>query len=152
MTRVFKLLLPLLLISASVGFILYRGMSSTAEVGAEELGVMTGAEAQYDTKTIPDDIYYTQPVESVLFSHQTHAVDAQLQCNVCHTKIFQMQAYNVESQPDFNMDGLAQGKYCGSCHSSSGVAFASDTQCARCHRGVKGLERAEESGSAQAIQ
>ena len=55
-----------------------------------------------------------------------------------------MKAQNSESQPDFNMKGLEAGKYCGACHTSgNNLAFSSDTQCARCHPGVKGLERVE---------
>jgi len=81
-------------------------------------------------------------VKSVIFSHKTHAVDAGYKCNTCHDSLFQMKAKNVEGKPDFNMEGLADGKYCGTCHSSkNNVAFSSDTQCARCHVGVKGLEK-----------
>jgi len=137
------LFLPLVLL-ISVGVILYRGMSFAQEIKAgTEVNIAYGApysnaaSAQY---RVPADIFYTQPVKSVIFSHQTHAVRLGIGCNACHTSLFQMKANNAESQPDFNMKGLAAGKYCGSCHSAkSNVAFSSDTQCARCHAGVKGL-------------
>ena len=148
------ILLPVLLATLAVGFVLYKSPGY-----AEDVSVTTGAESEYrnpdtseniDVKnggaqgSVPVDIYYTKSVESVIFSHQTHAVDNGFKCNTCHTGIFEMKAKNVESKPDFNMKGLAEGKYCGTCHSSkNNVAFASDTQCARCHRGVKGLEREE---------
>jgi c(7)-type cytochrome triheme protein len=151
------IVLPVLLISLAVGVVVYRGPSS-----AEENNVMTGAQSVYQDpgaagenygaggakSTIPKDILYTRTVKSVVFSHQTHAADLEYKCNVCHSGLFQMKAKTVESQPDFNMKGLSEGKYCGSCHSSkNNVAFSSDTQCARCHVGVKGLEKEEERNS-----
>lgn len=147
------IVLPVLLISLAVGFVLYLGPSS-----AEETSVMTGAESVYQDpgaakSTIPQDILYTRTVKSVVFSHQTHASDLEYKCNVCHSGLFQMKAKTVESQPDFNMKGLAEGKYCGTCHSSkNNVAFSSDTQCARCHIGVKGLEKEEEQQLDQEVQ
>jgi len=148
------ILLPVLLATLAVGFVLYKSPGY-----AEDVSVTDGAQSVYhnpDTgdnvsvksggaqSSVPKDIYYTKTVESVIFSHQTHAVDTGLECKTCHTKIFEMKAKNVESKADFNMQGLAEGKYCGTCHNSKmNVAFGSDTQCARCHRGVKGLEEAE---------
>ncbi|HTZ19163.1 MAG TPA: c(7)-type cytochrome triheme domain-containing protein [Dissulfurispiraceae bacterium] len=86
------------------------------------------------------EIVYTKPVKAVLFSHKSHAAMG-LDCNACHDKIFQMAALSAESQPDFNMKGLYDKKYCGSCHAKDGMAFASDTQCARCHIGTKGFDK-----------
>ena len=142
MKRLILLLLPVLLVSMAVGIILYKDQGS-----AEGIGVDTG-NAAGNAYGVPGDIYYTQPVESVVFSHQTHAVELGFKCGTCHSAIFQMKAQAVESKPDFNMKGLASGKYCGSCHNSGNrAAFPSDDQCARCHRGVKGLEEAGESGA-----
>lgn len=157
------ILLPVLLAASAVGFILYRGMTS-----AEALSVSSGAEGNYagaagdsygsaagdgygaGAAQVPADIFYTRAVKSVVFSHQTHAVRLKFSCDTCHTKIFQMQAGHAESQGDFDMQGLAAGKYCGSCHSFSGqAAFAVDSQCARCHRGVKGWEREAQSDGSQ---
>lgn len=137
------ILIPVLLVTAAVGFLLYRGPSFAEEVSVTDGGSSKG-------QNIPQDIFYTKSVKSVVFSHQTHAVDLGFKCDTCHTSVFQMKAHYVETQPDFNMEGLADGKYCGSCHSSSNkAAFSSDTQCARCHRGVKGLERAAEANYIQ---
>jgi c(7)-type cytochrome triheme protein len=52
-----------------------------------------------------------------------------------------MQALAVEKKQDFTMKSLYQGKYCGACHDGK-AAFASNSQCARCHGGVKGFEAA----------
>ncbi|HIJ60373.1 MAG TPA: hypothetical protein HPP56_07170 [Nitrospirae bacterium] len=79
------------------------------------------------------DILYTKPVKSVLFSHQTHS---KISCDKCHSGLFEMKALSAQNNPDFNMDALYKGKYCGACHNGK-VAFASNTQCARCHGGVK---------------
>lgn len=157
------ILVPVMFATVAVGFILYRTTNS-----AEALSVSSGAETNYwhaaagksyegnnasQTPAVPDDILYSQSVKSVVFSHQTHAVELELKCDSCHTSLFKMEAGNAESQPDFNMQGLADGKYCGSCHSSDGHgAFAADTQCARCHQGVKGWERAAEADGIQSSQ
>jgi c(7)-type cytochrome triheme protein len=144
------LFVPVLLIAIAVGVILYSGVVEvddvTVEGGLKWLDPTTLAAAQ--EYGLPDDIFYTEPVEAVVFSHATHAGDVEFSCSTCHDGLFEMEAKSVQSQPDFNMAGLAEGKYCGTCHSSSNeVAFASDTQCARCHVGVTGLERAVSGNS-----
>jgi c(7)-type cytochrome triheme protein len=87
------------------------------------------------------EIIYSKPVKAVLFSHKSHAAMG-LDCNACHDKLFQMEALSAQNKPDFNMKGLYDKKYCGSCHAKDGMAFASDTQCARCHIGTKGFNKA----------
>jgi len=87
------------------------------------------------------EIIYSKPVKSVLFSHKSHAAIG-LDCNACHDKIFQMEALSAQSKPDFNMKGLYDKKYCGACHVKDGMAFPSDSQCARCHIGTKGFSKA----------
>ena len=87
------------------------------------------------------EIMYSKPVKSALFSHKSHAAMG-LDCNACHEKIFQMEALSAQNKPDFNMKGLYDKKYCGTCHAKDGMAFASDTQCARCHIGTKGFNKA----------
>jgi len=82
------------------------------------------------------EIYYTKPLKSVLFSHKLHADELGLSCDMCHFKLFDMQALAAQENPDFTMDSLYKGKYCGACHDGK-MAFASNTQCARCHGGVK---------------
>jgi len=83
------------------------------------------------------DVLYSKPVKSVLFSHDLHAVEMGFGCESCHDGLFEMASLAAEGKPDFNMQGLYDGKYCGGCHNGE-MAFASDTQCARCHIGVKG--------------
>jgi c(7)-type cytochrome triheme protein len=87
------------------------------------------------------DIIYTQPLKSVTFSHKVHVDEKKIGCEQCHAKLFDMQALAVQKKPDFTMKSLYQGKYCGACHDGK-AAFASNTQCARCHNGVKGFEAA----------
>ncbi len=93
----------------------------------------------------PGDIIYTYPVKAVIFSHHSHVKKASIQCDTCHPAIFTTKALAVENYPDFNMEALYSGKYCGTCH-NGGYAFSSDSQCARCHIGVKGYHKAEGSG------
>lgn len=151
-----KIVLPVLLATLAVGFlILHRdtgiaeGLSqeATAQESAEEgtAGVSDGSE-----DGIPPDICYSGKIDSVVFSHQKHVVELGYECATCHTDIFQMDAKSVESQPDFDMSGLNAGKYCGSCHSStSEVAFSTESNCAWCHRGVKGTEQVESTGEGE---
>jgi|SRR5208283_4229411 len=82
------------------------------------------------------DILYTKPVKSVLFSHNLHVEKEKLGCDMCHMKLFEMKALAAQSKEDFTMGALYKGKYCGACHNGK-AAFASNTQCARCHGGVK---------------
>lgn len=140
-----KILLPVLMVSIAVGFIvIYRDLSLANEVeqataAIEELSVSAGSEP-----TVPGDICYTDKIDSVVFSHQKHAIELGFECTTCHSDIFQMDAYTVAQKEDFDMSGINDGKYCGTCHSSeSQVAFSADSECARCHRGVKGAERME---------
>ncbi len=86
------------------------------------------------------DVVYTEPVEAVLFSHKVHVEDMGFDCDACHDSLFGMSSLEAQKNADFNMQGLYDGKYCGGCHTEGG-AFAADTQCARCHIGVKGLKR-----------
>ncbi len=90
------------------------------------------------------DIVYAKPVKGVIFSHKAHVDDLGLSCNMCHDKLFQMDALNAQKNDDFTMKSLYSGKYCGACHDGK-TAFASNTQCARCHIGVKGYDKAQKA-------
>ena len=79
-------------------------------------------------------ILYTQPIESVIFRHQDHAQKG-TSCITCHSGLFEMEALHAQKNKDFTMASLYKGKYCGACHNGK-KAFASDTQCARCHLGT----------------
>lgn len=152
----FKILLPVLLAALAVGFlVLHRDMGvaeglsqeATAQESSEAgtVSVSDGSEAD-----VPPDICYSGKVDSVVFSHQKHVMDLGYECSTCHTNIFQMEAKSVESQPDFDMSGLNAGKYCGSCHSStSDVAFSTESNCAWCHRGVRGMEQDQSTGEGE---
>ena len=92
------------------------------------------------------DIIYSVPLKAVLFSHKIHVEDLEMDCDNCHDDIFEM----VPSEGEINKDRVFfEGKYCGSCHDGS-TAFSADTQCARCHIGVKGYNRlmGKETGEA----
>ncbi|RJQ42578.1 MAG: hypothetical protein C4534_09905 [Gaiellales bacterium] len=138
----------------AVGFILHRGAGiAEGQDPIADLDVTSGAAsdnygaagevygATSDALGVPDDIYFTKPVDAVVFSHDTHVTDMGFKCDSCHSGLFEMKALSSQGEPDFDMAGLAEGKYCGACHSGEPqMAFASDTQCARCHVGVKGIE------------
>jgi c(7)-type cytochrome triheme protein len=86
------------------------------------------------------DVLYTKPVKAVLFSHQAHVEDMGMGCDMCHPALFGMVSLQVQESNDFTMLSFSDGKYCGACHDGS-WAFDSDSQCARCHVGVKGLRK-----------
>lgn len=88
------------------------------------------------------EIIYTKPLPAVLFSHTNHVREAGLECASCHDEIFPMEALAAQEKNDFTMDSLYKGKYCGACHDGD-MAFAANSQCARCHIGVKGLARSQ---------
>ena len=93
------------------------------------------------------DIIYSIPLKSVLFSHKIHVEDLEMDCDTCHDDIFEMVPSTGEKnkgrvffEGKYCMKALNEGKYCGSCHDGS-TAFSADSQCARCHIGVKGYNR-----------
>lgn len=93
------------------------------------------------------DVIYTVPVKSVIFSHAAHVEEMGMGCDMCHPDTFEMSNLAAQEYDDFTMQAMKDGKYCGACHNGS-WAFASDSQCARCHIGVKGynaLTRVDES-------
>ena len=96
----------------------------------------------YDEDTYGPEapIVWTKPVKAVIFSHKTHTMDAELDCESCHDDLFVMEAGAAEEEDDFNMESLYDGNYCGACHDGD-TAFASDTRCTACHIGVRGYAR-----------
>ncbi len=96
---------------------------------------------EYDEDTYGPEapIVFDKPVKGVDFSHKVHTMDAGLECDSCHDEIFQMEAGAAESAGDYNMKSLYEAKYCGACHDGD-TAFASNTQCASCHKDVAAIE------------
>ncbi len=86
-------------------------------------------------------IMFTKPVMAVVFEHKTHVGDNGLECDSCHDDVFEMETGVAESNDDFTMKSLYEGKYCGVCHDGD-MAFASNTRCTVCHIGVKGYNKA----------
>jgi c(7)-type cytochrome triheme protein len=94
----------------------------------------------------PEMVVFNHPVKAVVFGHKEH-VEMGLDCASCHDKAFEMRKGASEEHPQqFNMKALYAGKYCGVCHNGN-IAFASNTRCASCHIGVKGLDRMLAAGS-----
>ncbi len=88
----------------------------------------------------PNPIVFEKPVKAVLFDHPKHTREFGLACTDCHESLFKMKIGSSEEQPDFNMEAIYKGKYCGACHDGT-MAFAADTKCTKCHIGVKGYNR-----------
>jgi c(7)-type cytochrome triheme protein len=88
----------------------------------------------------PQTIVFEQPVKTVVFDHSKHTEVFGIACSKCHESLFKMKKGESEKQPDFKMDSIYQGKYCGACHNGSS-AFNAKTRCTLCHIGKQGLER-----------
>lgn len=119
--KIFKILLLSLVILSGLYFFMTNSLLAE-QAGSEDL------------------IIYTKPVKAVSFNHKAHSEDYGISCNICHDKLFQMEALNVEKKDDFNHKSFSKGKYCGACHDGK-KGFAMDKQCTRCHIGVKGLNK-----------
>jgi len=124
-------------------FAIFLGLSSIAYV-SESKNVEGANDSQQGVVYFESEeaggpeIVYAKPVKGVLFSHKYHVKELGMPCESCHSGIFEMQALKAQENPDFVMDSLYKGKYCGACHNGQ-AAFASNTKCATCHIGVKGL-------------
>lgn len=79
----------------------------------------------------PKTIVFEQPVKAVLFDHGKHAEELRVACGRCHESLFKMKRGETEKQPDFTMEAMYQGKYCGACHDRA-------TRCGLCHIGAQG--------------
>jgi c(7)-type cytochrome triheme protein len=88
----------------------------------------------------PQTIVFEQPVKTVVFDHSKHTEVFGIACSRCHENLFKMKKGESEKLPDFKMDSIYQGKYCGACHNGSS-AFNAKTRCTLCHIGKQGLER-----------
>lgn len=84
-------------------------------------------------------IVFTKPVKAVVFEHKNHIAQG-LDCDSCHSGLFEMATGTAEANEDFTMASLYKGKYCGACHDGN-TAFASNTRCTVCHIGVKGFNK-----------
>jgi c(7)-type cytochrome triheme protein len=91
------------------------------------------AEEAYDADKYgpKEPIVWTTPTKAT-FTHQTHTMDAGLECDACHDKIFAMEQGSAEKAGDFSMKSFKEKKYCGSCHDGN-TAFNASTQCGSCH-------------------
>jgi len=112
--------------------------------------------------TPSDDIVYEGRSEAVVFSHKAHVDGFGLECDSCHSNLFEVKAYSGQKKGDFTMRSLEEGKYCGACHDGTKAFSVSDfEQCDRCHVGkdktvvtgkpVKGPKAAIELGNGDSI-
>jgi len=70
------------------------------------------------------------PMGKVTFDGTIHA-DKGLECNACHTEIFQMKKGSTE----ITMAAMNKGENCGTCHNGTQAFASSDTaNCKNCHK------------------
>lgn len=94
-------------------------------------GIIKPADSlQPDAPPVPPlDLNIIIPVKSdfvnnVIFRHSSHLY--WLDCSNCHPALFVM----ARGQNNMNMQGIAQGKWCGHCHGKVSFPLA---DCKRCH-------------------
>lgn len=74
--------------------------------------------------------YAGGPMGKVVFDGKAHA-DKGLQCNDCHTKIFQMKKGSTK----ITMATMNNGENCGTCHNGDKAFKSSDPKnCTTCHK------------------
>ncbi len=78
--------------------------------------IVTGGEIQY---------------KSSYFSHESH-VGMGFGCQDCHIEPFAFETGEMLTRPDYSMQAMYEGKFCGVCHDGS-MAFPSDRDCTSCH-------------------
>jgi c(7)-type cytochrome triheme protein len=102
----------------------------------------------------PDHIIvWEKPVKGTVFDHKVHTGPTiGLDCESCHTHVFNMEAGAAEKNDDFTMAAMKEHKYCGACHYEGGFAYDSESRCASCHIGVKGVNRMKEKGDMKPLQ
>jgi c(7)-type cytochrome triheme protein len=96
----------------------------------------------------PDTILFEKPAQGVLFNHALHNKELGLACNECHMRLFEMKVGSTSEQPDFNMEAMYNGKYCGFCHDST-LAFDLKTDCSKCHLKMPGYDNSTTSASGE---
>jgi c(7)-type cytochrome triheme protein len=106
-----------------------------------------GLPAAAEQTGLGGDVLFTKPVKTVVFSHKSHVEDLNMSCNSCHDKLFQMESGAAEKLADFNHKGFDKGMYCGSCHGKT--ASPMNTECTKCHIGVKGHAKLQKTGKKQ---
>ena len=89
----------------------------------------------------PDTILFEKSVQGVSFNHALHNKELGLACNECHMHLFDMTTGSTSEKPDFNMEAMYNGKYCGACHNGT-LAFDLKTDCSKCHIKMPGYDSA----------
>lgn len=68
----------------------------------------------------------------VVFSHEQHTEKVGMQCNECHTKLFQMKKGSTK---DVTMAKMGEGANCGACHNGTkAFSVKEESSCPKCHQ------------------
>jgi c(7)-type cytochrome triheme protein len=76
-----------------------------------------------------DVLFVRSPAGPVLFSHDKHVRDQNLDCNQCHPTLYPTRG---GSDP-VTMSEMRDGKSCGACHNGK-KAFRMLGDCSKCHK------------------
>jgi len=116
----------------ALGLAAALGLTSSAGVLAsdEKNAAPTAEEMQSWGAT---EVVSQEPVDS-MFSHKTHVVELDLDCDSCHPDIFQKKRGSAAANGDYNMAALEEGQYCGACHDGDTAFGVKDPEsCVTCH-------------------
>lgn len=96
-------------------FILLACISVTA------YGVVGGGDIKFTVK---------DSVGDVVFSHDTHVVDAEMNCTECHTKYYLNSKFS--KKPSCRRE-MVKNKSCGACHDGRKSELDLKKTCTECH-------------------
>ena len=87
----------------------------------------------------PATVLFEKPLKAVPYDHALHTRELGLACNECHIHLFEMKTGSTGEKPDFTMEAMYNGKYCGACHDGT-LAFdlRKADSCSKCH--IEGSE------------
>ena len=124
---------------------LCRGLGITACAGLLSTGVIHPAPAEAATQVQNQDSpkvttsygatqVIAQKATHQVFSHKQHIIKVGLDCDSCHPDVFKKKRGSAKAAGDYNMESLAKGKYCGTCHNGDEAFGVTDKKdCITCH-------------------
>lgn len=81
----------------------------------------------------PETILFPSPAGNVLYTHRKHYERVDGDCQTCHPKVFPQKLEPLNYKKAQHRVAEASMTSCAHCHAVGGTAFASDSNCTKCH-------------------
>lgn len=132
----FKFLFPLLIITS---FFLVDSSSRTSQkticcdISSVNKYLLApfysaGFKPETDSSEIPEEINFPSSVGDVLFPHQMHIDDLEMECNECHHQIYAKKI--ITPHPEYFKSSWIK---CDICHNTTGQSGQKYYTCSKCH-------------------